>query len=146
MNSKIASFILISTLIIGLFLSCDNYDDDDFPYAPVSITIDMQNPLYLELQNVSGSVLIPDEGLYDNGVIIFRSGIDEFKAYDMTCPYEVSTTCAVEQDENSIVKVSCSCCESSFELYYGSVSNGPAVYGLHEYRTAYNGDIIQIYN
>lgn len=146
LSTKIARKSIIYILITFLFLSCDNNKSDTFPYAYVNVTLDLQNPLYLDLHNVSGSVIVVNEGYNRNGIMVYRSGIDEFKAYDCTCTYIIPDNCSIKQSENSIVKAVCPCCDSEFELFYGSVSIGPAITPLKEYQTSYDGVFVNIRN
>lgn len=146
MAAKILRKSVFYIVFIVLLGSCSDQNNNDFPFAYVNITIDMQNPLYLGLQNVGESVIIPNEGYNNNGVIVYRSGIDEIKAYDCSCTFHDLYDCSIEQSETSIVNAVCTCCDSKFELFYGSVSVGPAIKPLKEYRTSFDGTFINIYN
>ncbi len=145
-KSKIDTFSIIYAIIVFFFVSCTDENQDIIPFTYVNYTIDLQNPDYLDLLNVSGSAYINGEGYNRNGIIVYRSGIDEFKAYDRTCTYKVPDNCSVEKSSNSIVNVICPCCDSQFGLMYGSVSKGPANYALKEYQTTFDGTYIRIFN
>lgn len=143
---KIVRKSITYLLFIFLFSGCTDNNNDTFPYVRVNITIDMQNPLYLDLHNVGGSAIVENEGYNQNGVIVYRSGLEEFKAYDCTCTYEILNNCSIKQSETSIVKAICPCCKSEFELVYGSVTVSPAIIPLKEYQTSYNGVFLNISN
>jgi len=145
-KSKIIRFSIIYTIFFILFTSCEDERVNIIPYVYVNTTIDMQNPVYIDLLNVGGSSYINYEGYNGNGIIVYHSGIDEYKAYDRTCTFQVQNSCAIETNENSFITAICPCCESEFELSYGTVSKGPAFAPLKEYRTSFDGSILHIYN
>lgn len=145
-TSKIIRFSIICSISLILFSSCGDERENNIPYVYVSTSIDMQNPVYLELLNVGGSAYINNEGYNGNGIIVYHSGIDEFKAYDRTCTFQVERSCAIETNEDSFITAVCPCCESEFELSYGTVSKGPASTPLKEYRTSFDGSILHIFN
>jgi len=143
-RSKIYTILLYSSFI-GLFVACKSDSQNTVPYAYVNISIDMQDPEFINLQNVGGTEMITG-GYNNNGIVVYRSGIDEFKAYDRTCPFNVDDDCQVKTDSTSQILVVCSCCGSKYELVYGSVVKTPAKIPLKEYRTSFNGDYLRIYN
>ncbi len=145
-KSKINTFLVIYIIIVIFFASCADDNQDIIPYAYVNYTIDLQNPVYIDLLNVSGSAYIEREGYNGNGIIVYHSGIDEFKAYDRTCTFKISDNCSVEKDENSIVNVVCPCCKSQYELMNGSVSKGSSIKALKAYRTSFDGTYLRIFN
>lgn len=143
---KLVIFFFLSVLFLSQNLGCDSDSLDVIPYAYVNFTIDMQDPDYISLLNVGGSVIIEDEGYEDNGIIVCCVGVDEFTAFDCTCTYEISDDCALELSDDSYFTTTCPCCGSKFELYYGSVQSGSAKYSLQEYKTYYNGTTLRIFN
>ena len=142
--SKIHIFLLLA-ILFSLTTFCNDPNQGTIPYAYVNISIDLQDPEYINLQNVGGTEMITG-GYNNNGIVVYRSGIDEFKAYDRTCPYNIEDDCRVYIDSTSQVLVKCPCCGSKYELVYGSVVQTPAKVPLKEYNTSFNGDYLRIYN
>ena len=136
------SFILVSTILF--FYSCDE-NNNPIPNVYVDIYIDLTDPLYYDLQSVGGFVYITG-GV--NGILIYRTSADEFRAYDRTCPYDPDIGRIVVNDAslNAIDSVGC---KSEFSLLLdGAVSQGPAQFPLKQYQCIYdrNNQILHIKN
>ena len=136
------NFFLIITLISIFFIKCDK-NQSNIPNVYVNFTIYLDSPEHIDLA-VVGNLVFINRGV--NGIVIYRSGIDEFHAYDRTCTYNPDDNCAVTNDENSSVLVKCLCCGSKFSLSYGDVTEGPATIPLKEYNTNFNGTSLHVYN
>jgi len=135
-------FFLLSN--IALFSSCDE-NKNPIPNVYVDIYIDLTDPLYYDLQSVGGYVYITG-GV--NGILIYRSSADEFKAYERTCPYDPDCG-KVSVDEASLNAVDTLCCKSEFSLLLdGTVSQGPSEFPLKAYTCFYdqNAQILHIKN
>jgi hypothetical protein len=126
------SFILVSSLLF--FYSCDD-NKSSIPVVPVDIYVDLTDPLYSDLQNVGGYVYITG-GV--NGILVYRSSMDDFKAFERTCPYDPDCG-KVSVDESSFNAVDTVCCKSEFSLLLdGAVSQGPAQLPLKQYMCVYD--------
>lgn len=144
---KLVLFFFLTSIFLFPNLSCNSDSEDVIPYAYVNYSIDLQSDTdYSELLYIGGSIIIEGEGYEDNGIIVSCVGLDEYTAFDCTCPYEISDECKLEIEDDEYLKAKCSCCESEFELQYGTVLSGSAKYSLHEYRTLYNGTTLRIFN
>lgn len=130
-------------LIIAILLNSCRRDNGYIPRVPVDVVINTLDPQYQSLNGVSGWSYI--EG-GSRGIIVFRSGFEEFKAYDRHCTYEPDNSCAkVSVSEVGLHAVD-SCCASKFQLIDGLPVDGPAAIGLQQYNTRFDGNIIQIWN
>jgi nitrite reductase/ring-hydroxylating ferredoxin subunit len=135
--SKLQKLFVIFLIFIS-FIGCDKYDDG-IPNVRVNIHIDL--------------VQLADVGILQakywpggvNGIIIFRTGDREFKAYERTCPYQPEKNCQVVFDEAEIFAL-CPCCGSEFDLIYGDLRKGPAKWPLKQYRTSVANSFLQIFN
>lgn len=143
---KTYKFLIIYICLILFSTNCEDKIQSAIPNVYVNFYIDTDLPQYLPLKNISGSVFINNEGYNKNGIIIFCSGIDEYKAYDCTCTYQVEKNCKLDIDKNSIVNVICPCCSSRFELFSGNKTSGKAIYPLKEYRVIVNGSRLIVTN
>ncbi len=140
--TKLNIFFII-TLISIFFIKCDK-NQSNIPDVPVNFTINLDDPEYIDLAAVGNHVFMKNAGV--NGIIIYRSSIEEFHAYDRTCTYNPDDNCAVTNDENSPILVKCPCCGSKFSLYDGSVTGGPATRPLKEYKTSFDGTFLHVWN
>ena len=129
-EAKIIKFFIL--LLISLnFFSC-NEIQSPIPYEFVDITIDLNKPEFFDLNAIGNYV--PITGGY-SGIIIYRSSLDEFKAYERTCTYDID--CRVSVDDNNMNMID-TCCNSEFSLTMdGAVVKGPATYPLRQYKTIY---------
>ncbi|MBO7495605.1 MAG: hypothetical protein J6T98_03550 [Salinivirgaceae bacterium] len=91
--------------------------------------------------------MIKNQGYGGNGIIVYRSSEAIFNAFDCTCTYEQSDTCAVIPDEGNIAGAVCPVCGSKFELVNcGMPTSGKAKHSLKSYRVSYNEPILRIFN
>lgn len=140
--------IITTMALLGIVISpgCDKDKDyDEIPFAIVNFTIDPNSTFYWEINSPGGWIyLVADTP--SRGIIVYRVSLDEFKAYERTCshdPYEPDARIEVEP---SSITAACPSCESKFILLDGTPFEGPAKRPLKQYRTSYNGYLLQIYN
>lgn len=141
--SKINIFIVI---IAFFFANCEGKKENVIPNVYVNFYVDTDLPQYFPLKSIGGLVFVDNEGYNQNGIVLFCSGIDEYKAYDRTCTYQIINNCKLNKDKNSITGVFCPCCYSKFELYSGSKVAGKATYPLKEYNVTVVGSRLKITN
>ena len=139
-STKLYLFFIFIAISI-LFIRCDK---SNIPDAPVNFTIEIDDPLFLDLAVIGNHVFIKNAGV--NGIIIYRSGINEFIAYDRTCTYKPEENCAVIDDENLMGYVQCPCCGSKFSLAYSYPTEGEATRSLKKYNTNFDGTFLHVYN
>jgi Rieske Fe-S protein len=149
LNSKIATFCLFSTIGF-LMLTCKGVDDDVIPYVKIDINpININDPTYWDFMHENfGCILIENTGYEGNGIVLYKAGENEFKAYDATCTYEIKEGCSmVINDSTFYGNLRCSCCGSKFDLNnYGYPAKGQARYPLKSYRVSFDGTYIYIRN
>ena len=135
-------------LISGLLLavtSCRDKKTDPIPYAYVNIYIDPNSTLYSHL-NVIGGYEYLTASQPSRGIIVYRMAMDEFVAFERTCPYDPKASCSRIQVEASATTAIDSCCMSRFILLDGSPFSGPATISMKQYRTYYDGNLLHIFN
>jgi hypothetical protein len=121
----------------------------NIPQVPVEFTLFLFDPAYVALQGVGGWVEIPAGS---RGIIVYRTGIQRFNAYERHCPYEQGGQCGrVGFDENLMFLTCNACpgesCESKFNPLDGSLMSGPSVYPLFQYRTQFDGQaMLRVFN
>ena len=167
MNSIYSKLFLFSLIIT--FISAESCDDnltDVVPYVAIDIVLDLQADLsYVGIGETC--ILTPDpqgsgilsfssskyspitlgQFIQGNGLIIYRSGTDEFAVYDITCTYKASIDyCALEMDDTWLVP-KCPCCGSEFNmLLEASPVSGPAAVALKQYSSFIRNNQLYIKN
>ncbi len=156
MSSSKLYFFFIAVLSIVLTVSC-NKKNDIIPDVVVDFYLDIDDVRFAELQGIGGSVLINSStnndryasGYAGSGIIVSR-GVDEFFAYDRTCPHDYSldgSAIPVNIDPTGFAKAVCPKCKSTFELLsYGTPASGVSRYPLKNYHTSFEGRYIRVWN
>ena len=135
--------ILFGSLLLS---SCYKNQLSPVPDIPFDVTIDINYPLYSELNGVGGWTYL--DGYGSRGLIIYRKSIDEFVAFDRHSPSDTNASCQYPlypSVDNFLVLID-SCNNTSFSLYDGSpISNSPI--GLRQYQTLFDGfNLLRIRN
>jgi len=137
--SKLRLFFLI-ILLPMIFFGCET--NNPVPEVYVNFMIELNSPLYNSLNSVGSSIIVPNEGYKERGVIITRADFDKFVAYDATCTYDPQDAWGrVEIDKTGIIAFDKNC-QSKFSLLLdGSVMQGPASIPLKMYTVVYNPNV-----
>ena len=155
-NSKIIFFFIATALTISLN-SC-NKKNDVIPNTYVNFTLDLNDPEFVGLDIIGGSVTVDSHtnnwgvaaaGYNGNGLIIC-SGVEEYYAYDRTCPHDyVNNSLSVKVDidpKDSRIAV-CPKCGTKYELTVGGTPlSGVGRYPLKNYRTNLQGNYVSVWN
>ncbi len=137
------------TLSLG---SC-NKKNDVIPDTFVNFTLDLNDPEFVNLSAFGGSVTVDSRtnnwgagaaGFDGNGIIICY-GVDEFYAYDRTCPHDYvnnSLSIKVNIDPGNSTIAICPKCGTKYGLTVGGTpASGVGRYPLKNYRTSYPGQL-----
>ncbi len=134
---------LVSFLLTISIISCKKDSDNGIPITAVDVYLYTNNPSFVNLYAIGGWAYITG-GV--RGLLVYRKSSTEFMAYDRNCTYQPSQPCAtIVVDATNILAVD-TCCLSKFSMYDGSVTQGPASLPLKAYQTAYDGNVLHIYN
>ena len=129
-------------LILALSLSCnDNGFNNNNPYLPnytFVVDINMNLPLYSNLQYVSNAVYYPNAGI--RGIYIFNTG-NGYNAFDAACPNQPLTDCSTMTIDG--INLICPCDSEEYSLFTGQ---GSLQYPLKQYRVDVNGTSLRVYN
>jgi len=131
---KRALIILLSITL----LSCATGDDENNPILPnpvVNLTLNLNLPLYQDLQFDSTSVFIENQGV--KGIFVYRFSENNILAWDAACPHLAPSECTAMSLVG--VKIICSCDESEFSILDGSPLSGTP-YAMKQYRATYNSN------
>ena len=123
------TFLLL--LILSLF-SCDDPKYNDLlPSTQVDVVIDLNLPLYVNLQ-VSGSwentPSTPGYGI--KGILIYNKN-NTYIAYERACPHLVVSDCSQMVFDG--LYLNCPCDDSNFNIFNGGVSTSGVAYNAREY-------------
>lgn len=150
-NKSTNIFILVLTVLVFFSSSCSkNPNGPDIPEAPVDIYL---RPNDLDYIADGGWVYVTAQEP-SRGIIVYRLFHDQFMAYERTCPYDPNECCEgssiyscsrllVDIDGISIIDT---CCSSKYLMTDGAPYEGPSPWVLKQYGTAYNGEVLHIYN
>ena len=132
---------LISGLLLVLGLQCKK-SDRVIPNVSVHVVID---EVTLSTLGVGSSMIYAgNAGI--RGIIVYRSDLYEYKAYERLCTNYPNDTCTVKLDTDGLTAV-CPCCGSEFSMPGdGAVIKSPARWPLKEYQTTYLGGRLYIDN
>ena len=134
---------VFTLLVLFLFFGCQKSSESGIPYVQVNIQLYTTDPIFFNLDNVGGWEYINGGS---KGILVYRSGIDEFMAYDRHCPYQPSDACSKIAVDSSNIIAADTCCGSQFVITDGEVTNGPAVQPLKQYQTSFDGTVLTITN
>lgn len=138
---------LLLLFAVALLSSCSNDDyNNNNKYLPnygFSINIDMNLPLYTQLQYTSSPVYIGQAGIGIRGIIVMNTG-GGFVAYEASCPNQELSSCST-LEINGINAV-CPCDEVEYNLFTG-LANADVQYPLKPYRVEIiSENVIRVYN
>lgn len=134
---------LLALLVLASSCGSDN-PGPGIPNVPVSEQINVNSQLYPRLRQDGGYAYL--QSGY-KGIIVIRQNAGVYLAFERACPFDATATlpCGqVEVDQSNLFIVD-TCCGSQFN-FQGGIMNGPAVYGLRQYRTALDGSLLSIFN
>ncbi len=124
--------------------SCKDKEQHPIPNVAVNVLINLNLPAYQNL-NVAGGWAYVNGG--SKGIVVYRN-FDEFVALDRHSTYEASEDCSiVKVDPNNFFTLLDSCSDSQYNIVDGTVTKGPAKWGLRKYNTYWDGAYtVQVYN
>jgi hypothetical protein len=135
-------FLFILPMIF-FFTDCKK-EHQYVPNVYVNLTVYVNDPQNIVLTTTGGWKYFPGG---NKGVIVYRKGINEFVAFERTCPYlpdEAASIVEVDTTNNIVMKdVSCS---SQFLLSDGSPISGPAVIPLRQFHCVFDGTTLRVTN
>ena len=141
MNIRYTWLIMLPFLVL---VSCKKENPQlTIPEVYVNFFINPNSTEYLELNSPGGWVTVT--GGY-RGILIYRLTLEEFFAYERTCPWDPGEEGARIEVEESGITVVCPVCGSKYILLDGSPFEGPSTYLLKQYRTTYDGSLLYVYN
>lgn len=134
-------------LLLPFLNGCNNDDNrSSNPFLPdynFSININIDLPLYNDLQFTGNPVYIGQDGIGINGIIVMNTG-SGYLAFEATCPNQNIASCSFLDIDG--INAICPCDDVSYSLFTG-IGTGGVRYPLKAYRVQVIGDnLIQVSN
>jgi len=140
-------FILLALMVLAP--GCDKGKGDNPPLGYVNISINPNSTIYQELNIVGGWMYLDEsDGVYppSRGLIVYRSSLDQFMAYDRMPPYKADSCCNASKTictrllvGNEYPFVVDTCTGARYLILDGSPAGGPGNKYLYTYITEYDG-------
>ena len=144
---RLTKIILAFTFwgMLSLFSSCVEEEPTIIPDVYVNLYINLSLPQFIALNSINNAVKVPDYGFDKNGVIVYRLGLEEFLAFDATCPQHIEKSTSINLDNNGTEgTATCPHCSTTYSFpYYGQASSG---YPLKRYKVSPSGNMLHITN
>jgi hypothetical protein len=155
LKSKIVFFLIIAVLPY-LVVSCKKNRNDVIPDVYVDFYMDLNDPEFFDLLAVGGADTINyltnnyglDAAGYDyNGIIVYRAMLDQFYAFDRTCPHDFKVNNKSVKVKIDGIYAVCPECGTQYALPSGGTpSSGVGRYPLKNYRTYFDGQYIHVWH
>lgn len=144
----ISTKIRLASVVFGfaiLFSSCVEEEPTIIPDVYVNFNISLDLPQYNALNSVNNAVKVPNYGYDENGVIVYRFTLDEFLAFDATCPQHIEKSTSIDLDDGGAAgTATCPHCQTTYSFFnFGQASKG---YPLKRYKVSVNGSFLNISN
>jgi hypothetical protein len=159
---KIFLFCLLSFVLISACKKDNKLvsNQDFFPAVLIDFYVNLDLPLYNDLNFPNGYVYEKGQGYKQRGVIVYNTGFigpDQYVAFDRSCPYKVDSSCSIVSVDSSTLYYRCgqytgvggkfiACCNSKFVASNGSQYEGLANRPLKQYFVTIIGRQLHITN
>jgi len=155
-SSKINNILILAALLL-IVNSCKNSENDVIPDVYISFDIDLSTDIeFRDLNAIGNHVIVTSAtnnwgtrsaGYDNNGIIVYRSLLDEFNAYDRTCPHDYITNNMSVKINVDFTSAKCPQCGTTYALSaFGTPVSGPGKYPLKNYHTRFDGRFISVWN
>lgn len=145
-NCAMKKYILLVVAVMAM-AGCNsddfNYRNPNLPDYNFSIDIDMNLPLYSQLNFNASPVYVGVAGVGINGIFVTKTG-SGYTAFEASCPNQPLTDCSMLERDGIIV--TCPCDGVEFNLLTGLAST-EVKYSLKPYRVQQTGPTtLRVYN
>lgn len=137
--------MVVLVVLIASTLGCNkeriNNNNPFLANYGFSIQVNMNLPLYSNLQFAGNSVKVDEFGVGNRGIIVFNTG-GGYVAFDGACPNQPLSTCSTLTLSGATA--TCPCDNAVYSLFDGRAPG--LMYPLKQYRAELNGNTIVISN
>jgi nitrite reductase/ring-hydroxylating ferredoxin subunit len=155
LKAKIVIF-LITVLMAVLLTSCKKSKNDVIPDVYVDFYIDLNDIIFRDLDAIGNHVIVTSQtnlwgpksaGYNDNGIIVYRSDLENFNAYDRTCPHDFAVNeLSIKVNVDFTIAI-CPRCGTNYALSAGGMPmSGPGRYPLKNYKTSFDGQSVHVWH
>jgi len=135
--------LFLTFLLIFITIGCKKKSEYPIPNVSVNIYLNLSLPAYQNLNSPSGWVYINGGS---RGIIVYRN-FNTFIALDRHTTYQPDSVCGVATvDTSNFFIINDPCSDSQYSISDGTVSKGPAKWGLKPYFANYDGGSVHISN
>ena len=148
--------ILIAALTTVSLISCKKSKNNIIPDVYVDFTIDLNDIIFRDLNAITNHVIVTYQtnnwggrsaGYDSSGIIVYRSNLDQFYAYDRTCPYDYEVNGLPIKVNVDFISAICPKCSTYYSLEAGGTpSSGPGRYPLKNYKTSFDGQTVHVWH
>ena len=142
---------------LAIVLSCDNGGGGNRnPFlreVAFSFEIDLNLPLYSGLTTIGNAIYIGNTGVGIRGIFVINAGSgignNNYLAWEANCPNQTPNNCSTMTITGGTNCV-CPCDNYEYTLFTGQLLSEPVgeerTFGLLNYQTRVNGNIITVFN
>jgi len=139
---------ILYLLVIPFFFCCSKDDNrrNTNPFLPdysFSVQIDLNLPLYSNLNSPINPQIVHLETGGIKGLIVMKVSNTDYKVWEAACPNQYTTQDCSLMTLNG-VNAKCPCDDIEYSLFTG-VGNGGS-YALKAYRVEIQGKLLRVYN
>ena len=141
----------LSIVILLIITACSNDGTNRNPYLQeinFRFEANLNLPLYSPLTNIGSTIYIPSDLAGTRGVFVIQSSINQFRAFEGSCPNHAPNDCSTMVLNGQTV--TCSCEDFEYLLFTGQLFNRPEdenrYYDMLEYRAVLSGGSVIISN
>lgn len=142
MINKSTKYWLLSTILFLSAVSCKKERPTDYPYVAVNLSLNLNNPAYINLQNIGGWVYVQG-GI--QGILLYRKDEGTVNAFDRVSTYQIENECRIIVASDNIHALD-TCSNSKFLLSDGYPAGGPATQPLIQYQSVLTGSTLTVSN
>lgn len=142
---------ITSLFLLVFLLGCDKQSTNRNPFLQevgFVFEINLNLPLYSPLTNIGSVVYIGNEQVGTRGAFVIKSGIDQYRVFEASCPNHAPNNCSTMNFSGQVA--TCSCEAYTYSLFTGQMfdrpDDGKRYYDLLEYRATQSGNTVIISN
>ncbi|MCG2462869.1 hypothetical protein K8352_19050 [Flavobacteriaceae bacterium F89] len=138
-------------LAILLTSACSKESTNRNPYlldAGFRFDMNLNLPKYNPLRNIGNPIYVDANGVGTRGMFVIKSGIDQYMAFEASCPNHAPNNCSTMKIEGQTAI--CDCEGYEYSLFTGQLLNRPKdgkrYYDMLYYQANFNGDVVTVSN
>jgi nitrite reductase/ring-hydroxylating ferredoxin subunit len=155
LKSKLIFFFIAFSVIFSL-ASCKKSKYDVIPDVYIDFTINLTDIIFRDLGAITNHVIVTSAtnnwgersaGYANSGIIVYRSTLEQFYAYDRTCPHDLVLDGSIIKVNVDFINAICPKCGTNYSLDTGGTPfSGPGRYPLKNYKTSFLGQYVHVWH